>query len=74
MLDGFHQFNVGDPAWADLARNLYQFRSRGITVPFPDALIATIAVRNALELWTLDKHFQLMQTVLPALRLFAAHP
>lgn len=43
-------------------------------MPFPDALIATLAIRSGTELWTYDNHFRLMQSSLPALRLFAEPP
>jgi predicted nucleic acid-binding protein len=41
-----------------------------VTVPFPDALIATLAIAENLELWTRDLHFTQIQRVLPSLRLF----
>jgi predicted nucleic acid-binding protein len=39
-------------------------------VPFPDALIATVAVRTNLPLWTYDTHFNTICSALPALKLF----
>jgi predicted nucleic acid-binding protein len=56
--------------WPNLGRNLAQLGAKGITVPFPDALIATVAIDNDLELWNHDRHFADMQKVLPALKLF----
>jgi predicted nucleic acid-binding protein len=41
-----------------------------VTVPFADALIATIAIENALAIWTRDSHFAQIQGVLTDLRLF----
>ena len=32
-------------------------RSKGITVPVTDALIATLAQRNSVSILTIDKHF-----------------
>ena len=43
-------------------------------MPFPDALIATIAIDNDLELWNYERHFADMQKVLPALKLFQEPP
>jgi predicted nucleic acid-binding protein len=60
--------------WPRLGRNLAALASRGISVPFPDALIAPVAIDNNLEVWHHDAHFPLMQTVLPQLRLFAEPP
>jgi len=60
--------------WANLGRNLAQLGAKGITVPFPDGLIATVAIDNDLELWNHDRHFADMQKVLPALKLFQEPP
>jgi predicted nucleic acid-binding protein len=40
----------------------------GVTVPFSDAIIATVAIENGVELWTRDRQFTLIQSVLPALK------
>ena len=48
--------------------------SAGVTVPFPDVVLVTLAIDSGVELWTRDKHFALMQTVLPALKLFQEPP
>jgi predicted nucleic acid-binding protein len=69
-LDGFTQVAIDQDVWDALGEHLSLLRSRGIVTPFPDALIATVAIRAGLELWTYDAHFQAMQGVLPALRLF----
>jgi predicted nucleic acid-binding protein len=60
--------------WNAAASNLFELRSRGVTVPFPDALIATIAIECDLELWTRDAQFGHIQRILPALRLFKEPP
>ena len=56
--------------WERVGQNLFACRRSGISVPLADAIIATVALDNAVELWTYDAHFTLMQTALPALRLF----
>ena len=48
--------------------------SKGITVPFPDALIATLGIENDIEVWARDPHFPMMQKVLPQLQLFQEPP
>jgi predicted nucleic acid-binding protein len=45
-LDCLIQIPVEEEAWDDLGQNLRILRSRGLAVPFPDALIATIAIRK----------------------------
>jgi predicted nucleic acid-binding protein len=36
--------------------------------------IATVAIANGIELWARDRHFPLIQSILPALRLFQEPP
>jgi predicted nucleic acid-binding protein len=69
-LDSFHQIGTPEDIWDDLGRNLFLLRSRGVHVPLSDALIATLAIRNGLEVWAEDGHYPLMRTVFPRLRLF----
>ncbi|MHB1037463.1 MAG: PIN domain-containing protein [Pirellulales bacterium] len=73
-LDGLIQIPIDEGTWDALGWNLSVLRARGIVTPFPDALIATVAIRAGLELWTYDAHFSAIQTALPALRLFAGPP
>ena len=56
--------------WEILGRNLYLLRSHGITVPFQDAVIATMAISNHTRLWTIDKHFAMIKTMLPELEIY----
>jgi predicted nucleic acid-binding protein len=44
--------------WLAAGLSLRRLRGQGITVPLSDALIATVAERRALDLLTLDAHFQ----------------
>ena len=73
-LSQFGTVAIPDTIWSQVGRNLSLLRSHGITVPFPDVVIATVAIDNGLELWTYDAHFSLMQTVLPGLNLFQGPP
>lgn len=65
---------IPDTIWSNVGRNLALLRSQGITVPFTDVVIATVAIDNGLELWSYDAHFPMIQTVLPALKLFQEPP
>lgn len=60
--------------WPSLGRNLALLGSKGVPVPFPDAVIATVALDNDLELWQHDHHFEDIQAVIPRLRLFQEPP
>lgn len=56
--------------WIELAKLFVTLRRNGLVVPFQDAIIAYLAMKQNYEVWTNDKHFKLMQVVLPKLRLF----
>ncbi len=43
--------------WIQAGEMLQNLRSKGITVPMSDALIATIAQRHSTPVLTLDQHF-----------------
>lgn len=69
-LDGFEELTLEESDWVILGRQLYEFRTHGITVPFPDAIIALLAMKNDVPLWTKDKHFSLMKRIFPSLKLY----
>lgn len=73
-LDSFRQVPLPDTLWDAVGDHLADLRSGGVTVPFPDAVIATVAIANGVELWTRDNQFLHVQRVLPALRLFIEPP
>jgi predicted nucleic acid-binding protein len=58
-------------AWDAFEDNLARLRHAGLPVPFPDALIATLAALNGLPIWGLDAHYAMIQPYIPSLRLFA---
>lgn len=74
MLDGFPRADLDITDWDDVGRHLASLRRVGLTVPFQDAAIATLAIRDGLDLWAYDAHFPLIQKSLPALRLFVEPP
>lgn len=56
--------------WIDLGFNLNILKTNGITVPFQDVMIATLAIKFQLKLWTLDKHFKKISEIIPDLQIF----
>ncbi len=56
--------------WLDLARMFITLRKNGIKIPFQDGMIACLAIKNDIPVWTDDKHFTLIQSVIPELKLF----
>lgn len=73
-LNLFAQLPIPDPFWDVVGDNAAELRRSGVSVPFADVVLATVAIGHGVELWTRDNHFTLIQRVLPALRLFAEPP
>ncbi len=69
-VDCFPEIAINSGFWDDLSVNLFRLKKNGLTVPFQDAMIATIAISNSLRLWTRDKHFPVIKSVLKDLTLF----
>jgi predicted nucleic acid-binding protein len=65
---------IPDALWIKVGDNLAALRSNGVTVPLPDAIIATLGIENGIEVWSRDPHFPAMQKVLPQLKLFQEPP
>ena len=69
-LNDFIYLPFSEKDWISLSKQFITLKQNGLAVPFQDAMIAYLAIKHNCELWTNDKHFKLMQVVLPALRLF----
>jgi pilT protein domain protein len=70
LLNAFDEKLFDNDDWQLLGSNLYKLRRKGLTVPFSDAIIATLAIKYDIPVWTGDKHFLLIQNVLTNLKLF----
>ena len=57
LFSGIEILDINRKDWLDAGLCLQNLRSRGITVPVTDALIATLAQRNSVSILTIDKHF-----------------
>ncbi len=73
-LAAFQFLSIPDALWDTAGDNLAALRSRGITLPLADAVIATLGIANDIEVWARDPHFPAMQTVLSQLKLFQEPP
>ena len=69
-LSAFQEVLISEGTWSKLGKNLFALKQRGVTVPFQDALIATIAINEGLEIWAYDKHYPMIKNVLTDLKLF----
>jgi predicted nucleic acid-binding protein len=74
ILATFIHLTIPDTTWDAVGDSPCILRSKGVSIPFPDAVIATIAISNNIELWTRDTHFGLVQSAIPALKLFIEPP
>lgn len=69
-LNDFTYFSFSEKDWISLSKLFITLKKNALAVPFQDAMIAYLAIKHDCEVWTKDKHFKLMQVVLPSLRLF----
>jgi predicted nucleic acid-binding protein len=69
-LDVLEQVAIVEEFWDLLGKNLSLLRAAGVPVPLVDAMIATLAIENDLELWSRDAHFLRIRDILTSLRLF----
>lgn len=69
-LNDFSYLSFSENDWFGLSKQFITFKQNGLAVPFQDAMIEYIAIKYDCKVWTNDKHFKLMQVVLPELKLF----
>ena len=69
-LSAYDCLNEEDDDWYKFGAFLNGLRKSGLTLPYPDALIAYIAIKNDVEVWTNDKHFKLIQAADSRLKLY----
>ena len=69
-LDYLNEININENQWSEFGEFLYRLRVSGVTLPYADALIAFIAIKNDVQVYTGDKHFKLIQAVEPLLKLY----
>ncbi|MBO7145736.1 MAG: PIN domain-containing protein [Salinivirgaceae bacterium] len=69
-LSDFTYLTFSEIDWIGLSKQFIVLKRSGLAVPFQDAMIAYLAIKYNCEVWTNDKHFRLMQVVLPDLKLY----
>ena len=72
LLNTFEELDMISSDWQLLGDYLYRLRKSGISVPISDAIIALIAIKNDVPVWTGDKHFSLIQKELQDLKIYEA--
>jgi predicted nucleic acid-binding protein len=74
VLTDFRTLAIPDTLWEQVGRNQSALLVRGVTVPLTDTILAALALSLGVELWAYDTHFNLIQSVIPVLRLFVEPP
>ena len=69
-LSVYESLNITESDWNEFGRFLYTLRKSGLTVPYPDAIISYVAIKNDVPVWTKDKHFKLIQAAEDKLKLY----
>ena len=72
-LKDFLYLSFSENDWLSLAKQFIILKQNGLVVPFQDAMIAYLEIKNNCEIWINDKHFKLTQVALPKLKLFSAN-
>ncbi len=69
-LEDFNMFEISKNDWIEIGKLLNRVKKKGISVPFQDAVIGYLAIKNNSELWTNDKHFKMIQNEIKELKIF----
>jgi len=69
IMQDFKYIDLEETDWKQLADLFIVLKQFGITVPFQDAIIAYLALKESCTIWTRDKHFSLIKSVIPELEL-----
>ena len=69
-LSEFEYITIDEIAWDYLGDVLFNLKKGGLTIPFQDALLITIALKNKMAIWTNDKHIKLAVNIFHDLQLF----
>jgi len=64
-VSALHQLTVENDIWQEAARMGFQLRRQGVTVPFTDLTIGTVAIDTDSVLPHRDRHFDMMAHHLP---------
>lgn len=70
VLDAFQEVNLETGDWGLLGQHLLTLRTKGIKVPLADAILATVAVKYGIPVWTKDNHFSMMKNAISNLEIW----
>lgn len=61
LLSGFQIIPIEQNDWKEAGLLIAELRDSGVTVPFQDAIIAYLVIKNNCVVLTSDKHFKLIK-------------
>ena len=70
ILDSFDSLEMDENDWQQVGINLMKLRLKGLNLPFPDVIIATLGLKYNIPVWTFDQHFVEMKSVFTDLELY----
>ncbi|MBQ0162219.1 MAG: PIN domain-containing protein [Treponema sp.] len=73
MIGFFNSFNlitIDEYDWEFSGLMLQTIRQQGFTLPVTDVLIAYLAIKYDIPVWTKDKHFTVIKAIYPELKLY----
>lgn len=71
FVNSVDSISVNENEWKEIGLFISKLNENGITVPFQDAVISYIAIKNKCALLTRDKHFKLIKMSDNRLNLFS---
>lgn len=71
FVNSVDSISVNENEWKEIGLFISELNEKGITVPFQDAVISYIAIKNNCVLLTRDKHFKLIKMSDNRLNLFS---
>jgi predicted nucleic acid-binding protein len=63
-INALPKLRISDDDWVNAGNIGNLLRKKGVTVPLPDLIIFTMAMKNGCALFTLDRHFPIMKEAL----------
>jgi hypothetical protein len=69
-LSGLSWYDLDRGDWREVGAIAAELRTRGLTIPLTDVVIAVASIRAEAAVWTHDRHFQSIRAVLPELDLY----
>ncbi len=69
-LNCFSYLEILKNDWDEIGKLLNNLKRKGVKVPFQDAVLSYLAIKNDLAIWTRDKHFYLIKKIIKKLNIY----